>query len=122
MPRRTADPKEQMIPLRVNKEELLMARLKAAVYCRGNTSAFLRQAVQAYDGPLPELTCFHCRAALDYSFDGTVEWGALVIDHVPEMRCPKCGNRSYDLAVMEVLEAAVEGQSGTLNFRTLMQG
>ena len=120
MARQVKDPKEHVIPLRVNKEEWNMARLKAAVYQRGNMSAFLRDAIQAYNGPLPELTCFHCRTPLVYAFDGTVEWEMVTITHVPAMTCPNCGDRSYDMAVLETLEEAVKEKTGTIDFQDLM--
>ena len=120
MPRRTQEPKERLIPLRVSKEEWTMARLKAAVYYRGNMSAFLRQAIAAYEGPLPTLTCFHCRTLLVYGFEGTVEWEGITVTHVPSMACPQCGDQSYDMALLEALEEAVDGKQGRIDFRKLM--
>lgn len=113
--------KKHMVPLRMNEAEWTMTELKAAVYHRGNVSALLRDAVQAYQGPLPTLRCFHCHAPLAYAFDGTVEWETVTITGVPSMTCPQCGDRSYDMAVLEALETAVEGKNGTIEFPALMQ-
>ncbi len=120
MPRRTTEPKEHVIPLRVNKEEWTMARLKAAVYFRGNMSEFLRKAMESYEGTLPEMKCFHCKTPLVYGFDGTCEWGDVTVTNVPAMTCPNCRDQSYDMAVMEALEVAVEGKTGPFDFRELM--
>ena len=120
MARTTDDPKEHVIPLRVNKEEWTVARLKAAVYCRGNMSAFLRKSIEAYDGPLPELKCFHCQTPLVYGFDGTVNWDQVTVHHVPQLTCPQCGDQSFDMAVMEPLETALDGKTGVIDFRELM--
>ena len=120
MPRRTNEPKKYVIPLRVNKEEWTMARLKAAVYFRGNMSQFLRKAMESYEGALPEMKCFHCKTPLVYGFDGTCEWGDVTVKSVPAMTCPNCHDQSYDMAVMEALEAAVEGKTGQFDFRQLM--
>ena len=120
MPRRTTEPKEHVIPLRVNKEEWTMARLKAAVYFRGNMSQFLRKAMESYEGTLPEMKCFHCKTPLVYGFDGTCDWGDVTVTNVPAMTCPNCRDQSYDMAVMEALEVAVEGKTGHFDFRELM--
>lgn len=119
MPRRT-EPKRHPIPFRVTKDEQTMVRLKAAVYCRGNISGFLREAVKAYSGPLPAVNCLHCRTPVDYRFEGTVNWGHATVTNVPVMTCPNCGNESYDMVVMVRVEEAVGGKIGRFDFRELM--
>jgi hypothetical protein len=122
MRRRSARPKEHVILFRVASDDWTMIRLKASVYCRGNVSAFLREAVAAYGRTLPAINCLQCQTRLDYRFEGTINWGPVTVTNVPLLTCPKCGDKSYDMTVMERLDEAMQGRSGHFDFCHLTGG
>ena len=113
-------PKRRMVNMRVTREELNMIRLKAAIYNRGDVSAFLRTAAAAYQKPLPDQLCLSCDGTMEYRFDGTIRVGNAKITQAPHMVCTACGEGDYDYAVLEVLEEMVGDQEGVVNFRTLI--
>jgi len=47
-----------------------------------------------------------------YGFDATCEWGDVTVTNVHAITYPNCRDQNYDMAVMEALEAAVEGKMG----------
>ena len=96
---------------RLPEEVINVLKMKAAVYTRGNLSEFVRQAIEAYQEPLPHGPCL-CGGETEQVLEETVTWSDVTFTHVPMYRCKRCGREGVDLEVVAVLEEyAQRGES-----------
>lgn len=91
----------------------IMLALKAALYTKGIEEKLIERAIRAYaeEIPLRHECCFECNTETneilsDYHIPGGRH---VIIEDVPTMICPKCGNQEWDINVLAALDQIAEG-------------
>lgn len=105
--------------IRIPEEAKSMLAIKAAVYARGNVSAFVREAIERYQAPLPGIRCL-CGEMMEQTLMETVTWPQATFLHVPMHRCVHCGREVVDEAVSVIMDDYAQRQE-SLDFSTVVR-
>lgn len=110
MARPTSDPRDQLLSqIRLTKGERLVFELKAAITSRGDMSKLIRDAVAAYQAPLPPLPtpCPGCGTPMGVG-QADREYDRVRFTGVPVYACANCGRTGLDARIAAALEDIAE--------------